>query len=180
MNTGGIRQDLVFNQISGGEQPGEVTYGELFTVQPFGNPLETVTMTGLQIKRVLEQQFQGGNGILQVSKGFTYTQDRYKAVGDRIDPDTMRLNGVKMDMNANYRVTGNAFLIDGGDNYTDLHRRHEPHRRAGSTTTRPRRTSSCSRRSTGRCSTASRASTRRLPSTSACRSRRRPRRTGRT
>ena len=118
MNTGGIRTDLVFNQISGGEQPGQVTYGELFTVQPFGNPLETVTMTGLQIKRVLEQQFQGGTGILQVSKGFTYTQDRYKPVGDRIDPDTMRLNGVKMDMNATYRVTGNAFLIDGGDNYT--------------------------------------------------------------
>ena len=105
-------------QISGGEQPGQVTYGELFTVQPFGNNLETVTMTGLQIKRVLEQQFQGGNGILQISKGFTYTQDRYKAVGDRIDPDTMRLNGVKMDMNATYRVTGNSFLIDGGDNYT--------------------------------------------------------------
>ena len=118
MNTGGIRTDLVFSQISGGEQPGQVTYGELFTVQPFGNPLETVTMTGLQIKRVLEQQFQGGTGILQVSKGFTYTQDRYKPVGDRIDPDTMRLNGVKMDMNANYRVSGNAFLIDGGDNYT--------------------------------------------------------------
>ena len=87
-------------------------------MQPFGNTLETVTMTGLQIKRVLEQQFQGGNGILQVSKGFTYTQDRYKPVGDRIDPDTMRLNGVKMDMNATYRVTGNSFLIDGGDNYT--------------------------------------------------------------
>jgi 5'-nucleotidase len=118
MNTGGIRQDLLYAQISGGEQPGEVTYGELFSVQPFGNNLETVTMTGLQIKRVLEQQFQGGNGILQISKGFTYTQDRFKPAGDRIDPDKMRLNGVKLDMNATYRVTGNSFLIDGGDNYT--------------------------------------------------------------
>jgi 5'-nucleotidase len=118
MNTGGIRMDLLYNQISGGEAPGEVTYGELFGVQPFGNNLETVTMTGMQIKRVLEQQFQGGNGILQVSKGFTYTQDRFKPAGDRIDPDKMRLNGVKMDMNATYRVAGNSFLIDGGDNYT--------------------------------------------------------------
>jgi 5'-nucleotidase len=118
MNTGGIRQDLLFNQISGGEQPGEVTYGELFTVQPFGNALETITLTGKQIEQVLEQQFTGGNGILQISKGFTYTQDRFRPAGDRIDPDTIRLNGVKLDPNATYRVTGNSFLMDGGDGYT--------------------------------------------------------------
>jgi 5'-nucleotidase len=38
MNPGGIRADLTFSQISGGEQPGEVTYGEAFAVQPCGNP----------------------------------------------------------------------------------------------------------------------------------------------
>ena len=38
-----------------------VTYGEAFTVQPFGNTLVTMTLTGAQIDTVLEQQFCGMN-----------------------------------------------------------------------------------------------------------------------
>ena len=76
MNAGGIRADLTYDQISGGEQPGEVTYGEAFTVQPFGNSLVTMTLTGAQIDAVLEQQFTGGIGILQVSDGLPVRADR--------------------------------------------------------------------------------------------------------
>ena len=43
MNPGGIRADLIYDQISGGEQPGEITYAESFTVQPFGNSLVTLS-----------------------------------------------------------------------------------------------------------------------------------------
>ena len=55
-----------------------MTYGEIFTVQPFGNSLVTMTLTGAQIETLLEQQFDGcgtqnANRILQVSAGFTYT-----------------------------------------------------------------------------------------------------------
>ena len=58
MNPGGIRGDLLANAISpGGEAVGEVTYGEAFTVQPFGNSLVTKTMTGDMIRRLLQQQF---------------------------------------------------------------------------------------------------------------------------
>ena len=54
MNPGGIRADMSFSDISsGGEAPGEVTYGEAFTVQPFGNSLVTKTMTGDMIRRLL-------------------------------------------------------------------------------------------------------------------------------
>jgi 5'-nucleotidase len=46
-------------------------------VQPFGNSLVTMTLTGTQIDQLLEQQFNnltaGQNRILQVSNGFTYT-----------------------------------------------------------------------------------------------------------
>ena len=60
MNPGGIRADLRVADISsGGEAPGEVTYGEAFTVQPFGNSLVTKTMTGDMIRRLLQQQFPG-------------------------------------------------------------------------------------------------------------------------
>ena len=57
MNAGGVRAPILYDQISGGEQPGEVTYGELFNVQPFGNTLTVKTCTGAQIHALLEQQF---------------------------------------------------------------------------------------------------------------------------
>ena len=60
MNPGGVRADLTVGQISGGEAAGQVTYGEAFTVQPFGNLLVTMDMTGEQIQRLLEQQAISG------------------------------------------------------------------------------------------------------------------------
>ena len=55
MNPGGIRDDLIFAEIPGGELPGEVTFGEAFSVQPFGNSLVTMTLTGSQIHDLLEE-----------------------------------------------------------------------------------------------------------------------------
>ena len=118
MNSGGIRADLTFAQISGGEQPGEVTYGEAFTVQPFGNSLVTMTLTGLQIDQLLEKQFDGGVGILQVSNGFSYARSTSAPVGSKVSAIT--LNGVPLSPTGSYRVTVNSFLADGGDNYTVL------------------------------------------------------------
>ena len=118
MNAGGIRADLIHSQISGGEQPGEVTYGEAFTVQPFGNSLVTMTLTGAQLDALLERQFQGGIGILQVSEGFAYTWSASAAPGSKVS--NMTLNGIPVDMGTEYRVTVNSFLADGGDNYTVL------------------------------------------------------------
>lgn len=123
MNPGGIRADLTYAQ-SGSEGDGNVTYNEAFTVQPFGNSLVTMSLTGDQIRRVLEQQFDnpsvGQNRILQVSTGFTYTWSVSAPTGSKIDPASILLNGVPLDMNAVYRVTVNNFLADGGDNFSVL------------------------------------------------------------
>ncbi len=59
MNPGGIRADLTYPSSPAGEGDGNVTYGESFTVQPFGNSLVTMTLTGAQIETLLEQQFPG-------------------------------------------------------------------------------------------------------------------------
>jgi 5'-nucleotidase len=124
MNPGGIRADLTFNQISGGEAAGEITYGEAFTVQPFGNSLVPMSLTGAQIDAVLEQQFDnpaaGQNRILQVSNGFTYSWSASAPKGSKVDPATISLNGTPIDLGATYRVTVNSFLADGGDNFTAL------------------------------------------------------------
>jgi 5'-nucleotidase len=90
MNPGGIRASLIFNASGGGESPGQVTYGECFTVQPFNNLVVTQTVTGAQIKATLEQQGPGTQTppqtsirILHVSAGFTTptTRPRRSAAG---------------------------------------------------------------------------------------------------
>ena len=121
MNPGGIRADLTYLSSPAGEGDGNVTYGEMFTVQPFGNSMVTMTLTGAQIETLLEQQFVGcgqtANRILQVSTGFTYTWKASGGACDKVDPTTIALNGVTIDPAGTYRVTVNSFLADGGDNF---------------------------------------------------------------
>ena len=121
MNPGGIRDDLDFVS-AGPELDGEVTFGEAFSVQPFGNSLVTMTLTGAQIHALLEQQWDGQPfpRILQVSDGFTYTWDAAQPDGSKVDPATIMIDGVQVDPGTGYRVTVNSFLADGGDNFSVL------------------------------------------------------------
>ena len=124
MNPGGIRADLTYAGSPAGEGDGNVTYGEMFTVQPFGNSMVTMTLTGAQIERLLEEQFAGCTlataRVLQVSAGFTYTWVASGPVCDKVNPATIMLNGVVIDPAASYRVTVNSFLADGGDSFPIL------------------------------------------------------------
>jgi 5'-nucleotidase len=130
MNPGGIRSDLVYASSSAGEGDGNVTYEEIFTVQPFGNSLVTLTLTGAQIDTLLEQQFCGTNAaaprILQPSVGFSYSYDA-TAVGsadcasaDAVDAATIAIGGTPVTPDGTYRVTVNSFLATGGDGFTVL------------------------------------------------------------
>jgi 5'-nucleotidase len=130
MNPGGIRGDMKTTDTSpGGEAVGEVTYGEAFTVQPFGNTLVTKTMTGDMIRRLLQQQFQVGgvpcNGgtvtagtrVLQISSTFSYQSNPAAATcADKVG--TMWVNGVEVQPTDSFRVTMNNFLATGGDGFT--------------------------------------------------------------
>lgn len=123
MNPGGIRADLQYSQISGGEQPGQVTYGEAFNVQPFGNSLVTLTLTGAQIYTLLGQQWVGQTSprFLQVSRGFSFAWDNSLPDGtSKIIDGSVTLNGQPIDKAASYRVTVNSFLASGGDNFKVL------------------------------------------------------------
>lgn len=114
MNPGGIRADLTYAQSSYGEKPGEVTFSEAFTVQPFSNYLVSLTLTGAQIKDLLNEQWSGTNAesrkILQVSEGFQYSYS-----GTTLGEVT--LDGKPLDDNASYRVVTNNFLQGGGDGF---------------------------------------------------------------
>jgi 5'-nucleotidase len=115
-NPGGIRTDI---QKQG---DGAVTFAELFASQPFRNQLVTLTLTGAQIKDMLEQQWLDPKRprILQVSRGFSYSWDNAKPNGERVIADSISLNGARVEPSQSYRVTVNNFLSVGGDGFTVL------------------------------------------------------------
>jgi 5'-nucleotidase len=115
-NPGGVRTDIPR------KDDGAVTYADVFASQPFRNQLVTLTLTGVQIKNMLEQQWLDPKRprILQVSKGFNYTWDGAKPYGDRVVADRMSLNGQRVDPAMSYRVTVNNYLAVGGDGFTVL------------------------------------------------------------
>jgi 5'-nucleotidase len=112
MNPGGIRANL---------KSGEVTWGELYTVQPFNNTLVKMNLTGAQIETLMEQQWkdQPYPRVLQIS-GLNYTWDPAQPAGERVDPAKILVNGQPIETEKTYSVTVNSFLADGGDNFTVL------------------------------------------------------------
>jgi 5'-nucleotidase len=108
-NPGGIRTNIA---------AGEVTWGELFSVQPFNNYLVRMELTGQQIYDLLNQQFpprQTFSRMLQVS-GLTYTWDASLPKGNRIVE--VRQDGVTINKAKTYTVTMNSFLAEGGDKFS--------------------------------------------------------------
>lgn len=123
MNPGGLRTDLVYESSGEGDADGDVTFREAANVQPFANTLVALTLTGAQIKQVLEEQWQPAGAQrpflkLGVSAGLTYAYDPTAGQGERVT--AMYLNGVALDVAADYKVIANSFLAAGGDNFTTL------------------------------------------------------------
>lgn len=128
INPGGVRADLLFaptrDAAEGPLRPGEVTFGDLFTIQPFGNALITMTLTGAQIKEVLESQFGTPDAprdtpkILQISHTLSYRIAASGPPGDRVRDITIK--GRPLEPERGYRVVMNEFLATGGDGFAAL------------------------------------------------------------
>ncbi|SCX15266.1 bifunctional metallophosphatase/5'-nucleotidase [Corynebacterium jeikeium] len=110
MNAGGVRADL---------SSGDVTYAEAFAVQPFGNSLGVVEITGEQLKQALEQQWKPGGEramlALGLSKNVQYAYDPDAEQGKRIT--YVSVNGKPLVPSKKYRVAGSSFLLNGGDSF---------------------------------------------------------------
>jgi 5'-nucleotidase len=114
INAGGIRSYL---------RNGDVTFGEAYNVEPFGDLLYTETVTGRQLLALLDEQWIGKKEaeLLGVSRGFSYTWDASKPDGSsKLVPDSVKLDGKPLDPAASYRVAVDAFLADGGDGFVVL------------------------------------------------------------
>lgn len=115
MNAKGIRGNLE----SG---PNNITtYGHNSTVLPFANTLVLMSLTGAEIRTLLEQQTwldeesPDGRNILQVSDGFAYTWDNSRPRGQRVIAESVKLNGIHLNDDTAYRIVANNFLAGGGD-----------------------------------------------------------------
>jgi 5'-nucleotidase len=127
VNPGGLRSDLFYaadTSTNPANTDGVITYAEANSVLPFVNALNTVTLSGASLKKVLEQQWQRddkGNvpsrAYLQLglSKNVKYTCDAARPEGDRITSVT--INGEALDPAGSYKVATFSFLATGGDNF---------------------------------------------------------------
>jgi 5'-nucleotidase len=117
-NAGGVRAEIV------PATDGTVTFGQLFAMQPFGNNIVTLTLSGAELKALLEQQFDSGLNtaerpmMLLPSKGFAFAYDLSRPAGQRIVRTTLK--GKPIDPARDYRITVVHFLATGGDNFTVL------------------------------------------------------------
>lgn len=108
---GGVRESL---------NKGTVKMEDLLTVLPFGHKLVTTSLTGDQIKKVLEQQWRVNEkeNLLQVS-GFSYTYDRQDPIGNRIK-SLKTTNGKTIEPAKTYTVAITDYLSFGGDGFTSF------------------------------------------------------------
>ncbi|NOT07840.1 MAG: hypothetical protein HOP28_06505 [Gemmatimonadales bacterium] len=120
MNNGGIRRDLY---------PGQLTYNDLFELQPFGNNVTRVWITGRGLKEVMEHAVRSGRANFHIS-GLTVRYDPRKPVGERV-VEMRRTNGTPVRADRTYILALSDFLQTGGDGLNML--RDLPNRRTGST-----------------------------------------------
>lgn len=119
MNTGGIRSEFIL-----AEPDALLTYAQVAAVHPFKGTLQLITLTGAQLKDVLEQQWQSDDLTafkpLQISHSLSYQWSATRPQGNRVLAETMTVNGSPVEADAIYRVAVNEFLADGGDGFSTL------------------------------------------------------------
>ncbi|XP_043226693.1 snake venom 5'-nucleotidase-like [Amphibalanus amphitrite] len=113
INTGAIRSRLA---------PGNITLSDVLNIQPFGNTIRLVTLSGETLQQMFEHSALGGGGFLQVS-GFRVTYNMDCPLGIRLlhleivctDCLVPRLEPVRAENT--YRVLMSNYLTGAGDGY---------------------------------------------------------------
>lgn len=133
INSGGLRNDL---------PAGQLTYGQLYDVLPFGNAVATLELPGSTLLEILRVGTAGGHGVLQVG-GLQISYDHGKDLCPTVDRDgdgdidindrdrLLRVtlaDGTPIDPDRTYRIVTNSFLARGGDDLRPLLLRIHPDR----------------------------------------------------
>ncbi|MFY0760914.1 bifunctional metallophosphatase/5'-nucleotidase [Metabacillus dongyingensis] len=128
-----LRGDLLYKK---GNNPadydGQILFGEQWQAHGYQNPVLVVTLTGQQIKQILEEQWRkkpdGSDGFypLAVSHNVHLRYDKSKPINERIDPQNVNINGELLDLNRSYRVAALAYLVIGADGYPTFEQYRDP------------------------------------------------------
>jgi 2',3'-cyclic-nucleotide 2'-phosphodiesterase (5'-nucleotidase family) len=129
-NSGGLRQDLLLTPPTAGEQPGEITWGEVFAVLPFGNRTVIETLTGAQLRAALLNGFSPAcdpaiaTGRFPQVAGLkiTYSCNGTTPVISELARAPEGPNGqlTPITDTDTIRIVTNDFMFGGGDGYTAL------------------------------------------------------------
>ena len=114
MNPGGIRTDLPCRK----PPSCEVSFGEVFTMQPFGNSVVVMSLSGAELKALLESQHKSTRDtphFLSPSGSLRYRWLANAPVGDHVRD--LQIAGAPVDPKRDYRVAVNSFLAEGGDGF---------------------------------------------------------------
>lgn len=100
---GGIRDSL---------PAGDVTYGDLLKVLPFGNHVVVVTLSGTELESYLRTALRmtPGSGAYAQTTGVS-------AVMEGDEPKELRVQGQPLDPARRYKVALSSFIARGGDGY---------------------------------------------------------------
>jgi 2',3'-cyclic-nucleotide 2'-phosphodiesterase (5'-nucleotidase family) len=126
-NSGGLRAELRFAP-TGAEAPGEVTWGEVFQVLPFGNRTVIITLTGAQLEQAML------NGVSPACNSTIHSGRFPQVSGLRIEFSCSGTTPVIVSMSKapegpggpltpigptdTLRFVTNDFMLTGGDGYT--------------------------------------------------------------
>jgi 2',3'-cyclic-nucleotide 2'-phosphodiesterase (5'-nucleotidase family) len=129
-NSGGLRADILRTPPSASESAGEITWGEVFAVLPFGNRTVIETLTGAQLDEALL------NGLSPVCDPAIHSGRYPQVSGLRVEfhceGATPVIDGVwktpegvggpetPVGPTDTVRVVTNDFMFTGGDGYTAL------------------------------------------------------------
>jgi 5'-nucleotidase len=121
VNPGGLRAELYYAASGSEKKPGIITRAEANSVLPFVNNLWTTTLTGAQLKSVLEEQWQPDGSSrpylqLGLSNNVRYTFDPDADRGSHITG--LWVNGKAVKATDSFRIGSFSFLLAGGDNFT--------------------------------------------------------------
>ena len=112
MNSGGVRAALGCKATP----PCDVSFGDVFTMQPFGNTLVVMTLSGAEIQALIEGQSRAGTLIPSSTIRWTWRANAPQ--GQRVQ--NLRIGGEAVDPAKDYRLTVNSFMAEGGDGFTAL------------------------------------------------------------
>jgi 2',3'-cyclic-nucleotide 2'-phosphodiesterase (5'-nucleotidase family) len=130
-NSGGLRDEWIRTETAGGEQVGELTWGEAFAVLPFGNATVIETVTYEQLVAALANGFRppcgdasGGTGRTPQYSGLWvefHCNGNVPAIDNVwLAPPGPRPTTAPLGPGSTVRLVTNDFMFGGGDGYTAL------------------------------------------------------------